>query len=378
MKTPGFPGVVHVAGEAVEADGWPTDVARSQPRVVCSAIDSLTQNALNYSPTVFMSVSGTADTRPAGSDDDALFGDAGNDVLYGGYGNDLLVGGPGIDALHGGDGNDILIGDSQPGATDLLDGGTGMDVAVVNRGARLDSAVPSMTGVELRIDLRTAPNDVPLAAYLPDGKGGTTPQPVAGDYGIRTDADVNALGLALARINRALPLANLLEYRAEPLTLFRTTTLPCAYGTDAVTDAMMGRYTQLRADEAPYQIPNRTYAITDAAFAGRLDDTLIKMLFTQVYNYADGGNATVRWMNQNGWQASGVGSTVGQAVSSDGYWTYPAGAAFADASGRQGPWQDLVATAQVYYHFKAGELLPNQVSALATKFANLEQLVRSF
>jgi Ca2+-binding RTX toxin-like protein len=62
---------------------------------------------------------------------DVLLGRQGNDVLYGGRGNDVLDGGPGVDRLFGGPGNDTLR--ARDGRRDLVDCGTGRDVAIVDR-----------------------------------------------------------------------------------------------------------------------------------------------------------------------------------------------------------------------------------------------------
>lgn len=71
---------------------------------------------------------------------DRLDGKAGNDTLSGGSGNDELYGGLGNDKLYGGAGNDFLFGDydyleSVHGSTyavDVIDGGTGTDIAMLD------------------------------------------------------------------------------------------------------------------------------------------------------------------------------------------------------------------------------------------------------
>lgn len=92
-------------------------------------------------------------TFTGGQGDDAIVGTGENDILVGSGGNDLLIGGSGDDDLRGGDGNDILIGGLASfvnfsatfgtafvtvfpdaltnGGTDLLDGGSGIDWAVL-------------------------------------------------------------------------------------------------------------------------------------------------------------------------------------------------------------------------------------------------------
>ncbi len=70
------------------------------------------------------------------SDEDQLFGEAGNDTITGGFGNDLLDGGDNNDSLDGGSGNDTLVGgagnDTALGGDgqDSLQGGSGRDSLV--------------------------------------------------------------------------------------------------------------------------------------------------------------------------------------------------------------------------------------------------------
>jgi len=64
--------------------------------------------------------------------DDLLDGGPGDDLLNGGDGNDTLIGGPGTDSIFGGGGNDLIMihaGDVPPGATENIDGGSGIDTA---------------------------------------------------------------------------------------------------------------------------------------------------------------------------------------------------------------------------------------------------------
>lgn len=61
--------------------------------------------------------------------DDDLFGQSGNDTLFGGDGFDLLDGGTGNDTLFGGNSGDTLIGGA---GIDVMDGGTGFDVFEFN------------------------------------------------------------------------------------------------------------------------------------------------------------------------------------------------------------------------------------------------------
>jgi cysteine-rich repeat protein len=94
-----------------------------------------------------------SDCLRSGSFDDKLFGGPGNDQLIAEGGNDLLDGGPGDDELNGGSNQDILIGgpgrdevigegdddtfvvragDVPAGQTEILNGGSGNDLAALN------------------------------------------------------------------------------------------------------------------------------------------------------------------------------------------------------------------------------------------------------
>ncbi|MBF9043124.1 hypothetical protein HKCCE4037_07290 [Rhodobacterales bacterium HKCCE4037] len=66
------------------------------------------------------------------SDDDVLYGNAGNDTLIGGEGNDFLDGGTENDILDGGSGDDTLLGG---GGADTLAGGDGNDSLAGGGGA---------------------------------------------------------------------------------------------------------------------------------------------------------------------------------------------------------------------------------------------------
>jgi Tol biopolymer transport system component len=74
--------------------------------------------------------------------DDWIRGDGGDDVVYGGDGADVLVGGPGADWLFGAAGDDRIY--ARDGVVDLVDGGPGVDRAVVD-------AADRVSGVE-RVD----------------------------------------------------------------------------------------------------------------------------------------------------------------------------------------------------------------------------------
>jgi dipeptidyl aminopeptidase/acylaminoacyl peptidase len=85
--------------------------------------------------------------------DDAVIGLGGDDRLFGGDGNDWLAGGLGHDLVAGGPGDDTL--DARDGVYDLVSGGAGTDVGVI------DGPVDQMFGVERpKVD----PN---LAAWRP-------------------------------------------------------------------------------------------------------------------------------------------------------------------------------------------------------------------
>jgi Tol biopolymer transport system component len=67
--------------------------------------------------------------------DDHLSGGQGEDVVRGGPGNDHIVGGPGSDLLAGGPGDDVI--DARDGEPDMVDGGSGVDTALVDRSDRV-------------------------------------------------------------------------------------------------------------------------------------------------------------------------------------------------------------------------------------------------
>jgi dipeptidyl aminopeptidase/acylaminoacyl peptidase len=73
---------------------------------------------------------------------DRIRADGGDDVVYGGDGADVLVGGPGADWLFGAAGDDRIY--ARDGVADLVDGGPGVDRAVVD-------AADRVSGVE-RVD----------------------------------------------------------------------------------------------------------------------------------------------------------------------------------------------------------------------------------
>lgn len=141
--------VHHVTEDFPDLVAWQPGRATLTPT---SAADRLNLSALHGDVSVSLdqggalSVDGAQWATLAGRFAQAVFGDGddivhghdfgvvlhgmrGNDVLFGGAGNDLLSGGPGNDTLFGGAGNDHLV---TSGGNNLLDGGEGFDVAVMN------------------------------------------------------------------------------------------------------------------------------------------------------------------------------------------------------------------------------------------------------
>jgi Ca2+-binding RTX toxin-like protein len=89
----------------------------------------------------------------SGSGDDTLVGGAGADSISGGDGADVIDGGAGADNLFGGGGNDTLysrLGEGPaPLSTEVIDGGDGVDFAIVDRSSStrsftLDLADPTL------------------------------------------------------------------------------------------------------------------------------------------------------------------------------------------------------------------------------------------
>jgi len=79
---------------------------------------------------------------------DTMSGRGGNDLLVGGRGADTLVGGAGIDRLAGSGGNDVI--DARDGRRDILNGGSGVDLARVDtrKQGKRRVVVDSVTAVE--------------------------------------------------------------------------------------------------------------------------------------------------------------------------------------------------------------------------------------
>jgi Ca2+-binding RTX toxin-like protein len=81
--------------------------------------------------------------------DDVLSGAAGDDTISGGDGNDLIDGGPGADKLAGEAGNDVLYHGGALTASDVNDGGDGVDTLVLQGNyPALALAAGSLAGIE--------------------------------------------------------------------------------------------------------------------------------------------------------------------------------------------------------------------------------------
>jgi len=72
-----------------------------------------------------------SDVVYAGDGNDVVRGGPGNDVVYAGQGNDVVWPGAGADVQYGGPGNDVLHALANDNEPDILDCGTGFDVAYV-------------------------------------------------------------------------------------------------------------------------------------------------------------------------------------------------------------------------------------------------------
>jgi Ca2+-binding RTX toxin-like protein len=91
------------------------------------------------------------DTLNGGDGHDQLFGRGGSDSLIGGAHNDVLTGGAGNDQVFGNTGSDRLIWN--PGdATDLNEGGDGIDTIEVNGGNGAEVFTTTANGTRVRLD----------------------------------------------------------------------------------------------------------------------------------------------------------------------------------------------------------------------------------
>jgi trimeric autotransporter adhesin len=98
-------------------------------------IATINVNAANHAGPLSISGNNGVNMLTGTTSNDSLAGNGGNDILVGGDGNDSMEGGAGNDTviggadddfLQGGDGNDVfLIGQSEHGAAETLDGGAG-------------------------------------------------------------------------------------------------------------------------------------------------------------------------------------------------------------------------------------------------------------
>ena len=98
-----------------------------------------------------------------GSGSDTLLGGAGNDFLNGGSGNDVLNGQSGSDRVDGDSGNDVLIYNmsENAGATDIYDGGSGIDtLRLVLTNAQYQSAAvqTDLANLQQFLNSNTLPN----------------------------------------------------------------------------------------------------------------------------------------------------------------------------------------------------------------------------
>jgi len=93
------------------------------------------------------------DTLIGGLGDDTLIGGLGNNSLDGGAGNDSLLGGDDTDIINGGDGNDTL--DGGGGTGDRLSGGAGNDVIIFTQ-----TATPSLVDGGTGVDVGVIENDI--------------------------------------------------------------------------------------------------------------------------------------------------------------------------------------------------------------------------
>lgn len=91
-----------------------------------------------------------ADEPGAATDDDIIYGDAGNDEIHGGAGDDLIFGGEGDDVIYGDAGDDMMVAGA---GVDLYSGGEGEDKLYFN-GLREDYLITNRDGYITVRDLR--------------------------------------------------------------------------------------------------------------------------------------------------------------------------------------------------------------------------------
>lgn len=128
------------AGVALDLTGW-SGIERVNGHTGDDVIDASSQTS-----NIFLTGADGADALIGGSGHDAMIGGAGDDTMTGGAGNDTMLGGTGSDDFIGGAGNDVFyIGET---TDDVIDGGTGYDVAVINEAGGLSLFVGDWVGVE--------------------------------------------------------------------------------------------------------------------------------------------------------------------------------------------------------------------------------------
>jgi Ca2+-binding RTX toxin-like protein len=107
------------------------------------------------------------DTFLAGPSPVVFDGAAGNDTMTGSGGNDILIGGPGSDSIDGGAGNDFIPAEDASG--DTIDGGDGIDTAIVDAGTTNDDEV---SNVENSFDDEIESNPAVIAGGTATEAGG--------------------------------------------------------------------------------------------------------------------------------------------------------------------------------------------------------------
>jgi Ca2+-binding RTX toxin-like protein len=156
-------GSILVNNGTVPVRGLPPTVTNTRTiLVVGSAGDDVVSLDEANGPLPRASLVGGAgdDTLTGASGTDTLVGQAGNDVLLGRAGNDMLFGGDGDDVLTGGTGDDSAFGESgddrlvwNPGdATDVNEGGAGVDATEVNGGNAAEQFLETANGTRVRFD----------------------------------------------------------------------------------------------------------------------------------------------------------------------------------------------------------------------------------
>jgi len=138
------------AAFTVDFTGADTAIGVTTPLITIRNVEKLILKASRF-----------GDALTGGTGSDTIYGDVGGDTLNGGAGNDSIVGAAGADRLNGGEGNDILVaggsvtytdtyiprsGDLTTG--DILDGGAGIDTAVLHFGDNSTGINLNLAGME--------------------------------------------------------------------------------------------------------------------------------------------------------------------------------------------------------------------------------------